>query len=106
MQALGAGLSNGVYSAVITIQALNARPQAINVPLTFIVGASPELRIARVSNAASGSAGLAPGTMASIGGTQLAPATQVAPFFPLPYPGWSLGDGQRHFGTALLGGSR
>jgi uncharacterized protein (TIGR03437 family) len=85
VQALGAGLSNGVYPAVITIQALNARPQAINVPVTFIVGASPELTITRVSNAASASAGLAPGTMASVGGTQLASATQLAPFFPLPY---------------------
>src|SRR4029077_9439598 len=60
VQALGAGLSNGVYPGVITNKALKPRPQAINVPFTFIVGASPELTITRVSNAASGSAGLAP----------------------------------------------
>ncbi len=85
LQAAGAGLSNGVYSAVITIQALNALPQAINIPVTFIVGASPDLKITSVSNGASAAAGLAPGTMALINGTQLSPATTPAPYFPLPY---------------------
>jgi uncharacterized protein (TIGR03437 family) len=85
IQAQGAGLSNGVYPAVITIQALSALPQVINVPVTFIVGASSDLKITSVSNAASAAAGLAPGTMALIGGTQLAPSTQAAQFFPLPY---------------------
>uniref|UniRef100_Q01UW2 Peptidase S8 and S53, subtilisin, kexin, sedolisin n=1 Tax=Solibacter usitatus (strain Ellin6076) TaxID=234267 RepID=Q01UW2_SOLUE len=85
VQGQGAGLSNGVYSAVITIQALSAIPQAITVPVTFIVGASADLTITSVANAASASAGLAPGTMALIGGTQLAPATFAAQYFPLPF---------------------
>ncbi len=85
LEARGAGLSNGIYSAVITIQALNAFPQAINVPVTFIVGASPDVTITAVSNAASPVAGLAPGTIALISGIQLAPATQGATYFPLPY---------------------
>jgi uncharacterized protein (TIGR03437 family) len=85
VQAQGAGLSNGVYPAVITIQALNAIPQAIMVPVTFIVGASTDLKITSVANAASASAGLAPGTMALIGGTQLSPSTQAAQYFPLPF---------------------
>jgi uncharacterized protein (TIGR03437 family) len=70
---------------VITIQALNAIPQAIMVPVTFIVGASTDLKITSVANAASASAGLAPGTMALIGGTQLSPSTEAAQYFPLPF---------------------
>ena len=85
IQAAGAGLSNGVYPAVITIQALNALPQAINIPVTFIVGASSDLKIASVANGASVGGGVAPGTMALINGTQLAPSANSAPYFPLPY---------------------
>ncbi len=38
IQASATGLSNGVYNAVVTIQAANAIPQIISVPVTFVVG--------------------------------------------------------------------
>jgi uncharacterized protein (TIGR03437 family) len=80
----GNGLSVGVYSAVITIQALNALPQSIDIPVTFIVGTAGDVKITSVVNGGSSNAGLAPGTMALINGTQLAPSTQSAVFLPLP----------------------
>jgi uncharacterized protein (TIGR03437 family) len=49
------------------------------------VGASSDLKIASVANGASVGGGVAPGTMALINGTQLAPSVNSASYFPLPY---------------------
>ena len=82
--ATAAGLSPGVYYATLVIQAADSAPQYINVPFTFVVGASTQVSIAGVSNVFSGSSSLASGMLASVYGTQLSPATQAAPKIPLP----------------------
>ncbi len=84
LQASGSGLVNGVYSATLVIQALNAIPQYINVPVVFVVGASSTTSIGAVTNAASFNNAIAPGALATIWGSQLAPATQQAGSLPLP----------------------
>jgi uncharacterized protein (TIGR03437 family) len=82
----GAGLSNGVYSAMLVIQAVNAIPQYINVPVTLVVGASSATQIGGVSNGASFQTVFAPGMVMSVFGSQLAPAgtAQSAGILPLP----------------------
>lgn len=73
IQAAAAGLSPGVYTAMVAIQASNTVPQAISVPVTLVVGASGTTSIAAVSNAGSfQSAVAAPGMLMTVFGTQLA----------------------------------
>ncbi|NDJ11560.1 MAG: peptidase S8 [Acidobacteriia bacterium] len=84
VQATSAGLSRGVYRAFITVQAANAFPQAINLPVTLVVGASPVLSIAGVSNAASFGPTGAPGGQMRVLGLNLAPSSAIANRFPLP----------------------
>ena len=73
IQAAGAGLSPGVYTAMVAIQAANSIPQAINVPVTLVVGASGTTTIAAVANAGSFQSGVAaPGMLMTVFGTQLA----------------------------------
>jgi uncharacterized protein (TIGR03437 family) len=80
-----AGLSNGVYNAVISFQAQDTVPQAIQVPVTLVVGASPSISINGIGNAASGSQSFAPGQLLAVYGSNLAAATQIAQIQPLPY---------------------
>lgn len=77
-------LANGVYSATLVIQALNALPQYISVPVVFVVGASSTTSIGAVTNAASFQNAVAPGALATVWGSQLAPAIQQAGSLPLP----------------------
>jgi uncharacterized protein (TIGR03437 family) len=77
-------LANGVYSATLVIQALNAIPQYVSVPVVFIVGASSTTNIGAVTNGASFNDALAPGALATVFGSQLAPSTQEAGSLPLP----------------------
>jgi uncharacterized protein (TIGR03437 family) len=79
-----AGLSNGVYQALIAVQATGAGPQSITVPVTFVVGASTDLSVNQASNAASYANVYAPGMALAVFGTNLAPATETYSFFPLP----------------------
>ena len=77
-------LTPGVYNATLIFQATGARPQVIEVPVVFIVGASSTASIAGVSNAASFQPIAAPGMILSVFGTGLAPSPQLASTLPLP----------------------
>jgi uncharacterized protein (TIGR03437 family) len=78
------GLVNGVYSATLVIQASNAIPQSIDVPVVLVVGLSPITSIAAVTNAASFQNAVAPGSLATVWGSALAPAAEQAGSLPLP----------------------
>ena len=85
IQASAAGLSPGVYNAVVSIQAVDALPQVIQIPVTFVVGGSSTTRISGVGNAWTGNTTAAPGMILSVYGTQLAnPVSQSATRLPLP----------------------
>ena len=123
--ASSAGLSKGVYNAVVSIQAADALPQIIEVPVTFTAGASATTAIMGLGNAASGAQVFAPGELIAIYGTNLAPATVSAARQPLPLtlsgvsvtvngvsaPLWFVSPGQINLqipyettaGTAVLG---
>ncbi len=79
-----AGLSPGAYVATVAIQAADALPQLIRVPVTLVVGSDPGIFIGGVSNAFSGVPAFAPGMLTSVYGTGLAPGTQQAGRLPLP----------------------
>jgi uncharacterized protein (TIGR03437 family) len=81
-----AGLSPGSYTALVSIAAVNAQPQVVNVPVVFTVGASTSLSIAGLVNNWSGGKSAAPGMIAAVFGTQLAPVgtALLAPGIPLP----------------------
>jgi len=86
LRASASGLENGVYFATLAIQAVNAMPQFINVPITFVVGASSSVQISGVLQGASFKPVSAPGMVLSVFGSNLAPAgtAQPAQFIPLP----------------------
>ena len=84
LQASSAALVNGVYNATLVIQAMNATPQYVSVPVVFMVGASSTTSIGAVTNAASFQNAVAPGALATVFGSQLAPSTQEAGSLPLP----------------------
>jgi uncharacterized protein (TIGR03437 family) len=69
---------------VLTIQSVDAIPQAINVPIAFVVGASPSIDIHGLSNAASFKTAFAPGMLMTVFGTNLASGTKLASILPLP----------------------
>jgi uncharacterized protein (TIGR03437 family) len=79
-----AGLSKGVYQALIAVQPTGVSPQSITVPVTFVVGASNDLSVDQASNAASYANVYVPGMALAVFGTNLAPATETYSFFPLP----------------------
>jgi uncharacterized protein (TIGR03437 family) len=79
-----AGLSNGVYQALIAIQPSGVSPQSITVPVTFVVGVSNDLSVDQASNAASYANVYVPGMALAVFGANLAPATETYSFFPLP----------------------
>jgi uncharacterized protein (TIGR03437 family) len=84
LQASGAGLSNGVYNAIVSIEASNTVPQSVQIPVSFVVGASSDLTITGIGNAASGVQGFAPGELVAVYGSGLAPTTAIAGIQPLP----------------------
>jgi uncharacterized protein (TIGR03437 family) len=79
-----AGLSNGVYNATISIQAQDVLPQSIQVPVTFVVGASSNLSIGGIANAGSFTHSYAPGQLIAVFGSNLVAAEQIAGIQPLP----------------------
>jgi uncharacterized protein (TIGR03437 family) len=79
-----AGLSNGVYQAVVTIVPDGASPQSISVPVTFVVGASNAISVDHASNAASSANVYSPGMMMAVIGSGLAPTPQQDSSLPLP----------------------
>ena len=85
LQASAAGLANGVYRAIVSLEASNAVPQALSVPVIMVVGGSSAMTIDGMGNNASGSAVFAPGMQAAVYGSQLAPALQAATRMPLPF---------------------
>jgi len=82
--ASGNGLASGVQYAWLVFQAANAVPQFIDVPVAFVLGASPGMSIAAVTSAASFQQSFAPGMLMSVFGNQLSDATQIASALPLP----------------------
>jgi uncharacterized protein (TIGR03437 family) len=83
VEADGTQLSTGAYNATLAIQAADALPQLIRVPVRFLVGAG-KISITGASNTFSGVSTFAPGMLTSVYGTGLAPASQEAPRVPLP----------------------
>lgn len=83
MTASAAGLSPGVYNATLLIQAADAVPQFLEVPVVFTVGSSGTT-IGGVTNGASFQQAFAPGMVLSVFGVQLAPSTQLVSSLPLP----------------------
>jgi len=84
LQASTNGLANGVYRAFVSIQAPNAVPQQISVPVTLLVGGSPAISIAGMRDNASGTEAFAPGMQVAVFGSGLAPVTQATSRLPLP----------------------
>jgi hypothetical protein len=79
-----AGLPNGVYRVFVTVQATNTQPQAVNIPVTLVIGASSTLSLSAVSNAASFGPAAAPGAQMRVIGLNLASSSLKAARFPLP----------------------
>jgi uncharacterized protein (TIGR03437 family) len=86
IHASAAGLAKGVYPAMLVIQAVDAAPQFIDVPVTLLVGDTSRILIGGVSNAASFQTAFAPGMLMGVYGSQLAPqgTAQLASTLPLP----------------------
>lgn len=68
-----AGLSAGVYSAILIFQSQNTAPQYVDEGVIFTIGASQSTKITAVANAASYQQSAAPGMYLSVFGTALAP---------------------------------
>ena len=79
-----AGLSRGAYTGLVTVQSNDTIPQAINVPVTYVVGTSQSTVIMAIANGASYAQAFAPGTLMTVFGTQLAATTASAGVLPLP----------------------
>jgi len=78
------GLANGVYTATIVLKGIGAVPQFLELPVTFVVGASTAIRVDAVTNAASFAQAVAPGMLAAVFGSQLSPSTAQNSTIPLP----------------------
>ncbi len=87
LTAVSSGLANGAYTATLVFQSVNTIPQFINVPVTFVIGASPFISIDGIANAASYELAAAPGMLMYVSGTGLAASSQlqIASNVPLPY---------------------
>lgn len=87
LTAASSGLANGAYTATLVFQSVNTLPQFINVPVTFVIGASPFISIDGIANAASYELAAAPGMLMYVSGTGLAASSQlqIASNVPLPY---------------------
>jgi uncharacterized protein (TIGR03437 family) len=80
----GTGLSRGAYTGIVTVQSADGIPQAISIPVAFVVGASQSTAITAVANGASYAQAFAPGTLMTVFGTQLSASTATAGVLPLP----------------------
>ena len=78
------GLSNGVYNAIVDIEAAGSVPRSVVIPVTYVVGASSALSVGGIANGASYGTAFAPGMFAAVFGTGLAPAIEQASGNPLP----------------------
>lgn len=78
------GLNPGVYRAAVAIEAQDAVPQFIGVPVVLTVGAVQGMTIGGVSNNASFTPALAPGMQAAVFGSNLAASGRSATMVPLP----------------------
>ncbi|MEO8369032.1 MAG: hypothetical protein ABI806_07535 [Candidatus Solibacter sp.] len=79
-----AGLSRGVYQAFVVVEAGGTLPQALQVPVTFVVGTSPTTTVTAIANGASYAQAFAPGMLLTVFGTQLSGVTRSATSLPLP----------------------
>jgi uncharacterized protein (TIGR03437 family) len=84
VQANGAGLSPGAYTATILV---TANQVLLPIPVTLTVTPSATMTIAGAANSFSGSTTLAPGAMATISGVAMAPDGDpvTSSRFPMPY---------------------
>jgi uncharacterized protein (TIGR03437 family) len=78
------GFGKGVYGATLILRGTNTVPQFLEVPVDLVVGESPAMRIDGVTNAASFQLAVAPGMLATVFGSQLAPEVRWPAVFPLP----------------------
>jgi len=85
LRASAAGLSNGVYDATVAVEVSGAEPELNLVRVVFVVGGSTTTVIDGVSNPAAPSAVFAPGMLASVYGSNLAPSASTAKYIPLPF---------------------
>jgi len=79
--AASAGLSKGVYRALVAITPDSGNPQSITVPVVFVVGASSAISVTQYSNAASYANAYAPGMAMAVFGTNLAPSPLVDDYY-------------------------
>ena len=88
LSASAAGLAQGVYSATLVVEAPQALPPRIDVPVQLAVGVAgstrPLFSTASVVNAASSVAQLAPGMLFTVYGQNLALSTELAAAVPMP----------------------
>jgi uncharacterized protein (TIGR03437 family) len=84
LTATATGQALGVYRATLIVEGSNSVPQFIEVPVSFTIGASPDIGIGGVANGASFLHNYAPGMALSVFGTGLAPAIQLDGLLPLP----------------------
>jgi uncharacterized protein (TIGR03437 family) len=125
LEALGDGMGKGVYYATLAVSASDALPQSIEIPIIFVIGASPDISISGMTNAASGDLTFAPGELVAVYGNGLASGIASAAIQPLPLtlagasatvngvaaPLWFVSPGQINLqipyetpaGTAVLG---
>jgi uncharacterized protein (TIGR03437 family) len=82
--ASAAGMESGVHTATLVFQSVNTIPQFVNVPITFVIGASNSISIDGVANGASFEQVFAPGMILDVFGKSLADSVESAPAVPLP----------------------
>lgn len=80
------GLSPGAYTAFLTFASTGATPQAETVAVTLTVGASSNISIAGVVNNFSGAQSAAPGMIAGVYGSGMAPPGTALAAQGLPLP--------------------
>ncbi|HWF09473.1 MAG TPA: protease pro-enzyme activation domain-containing protein [Bryobacteraceae bacterium] len=81
----GTGFENGVYRALITIEASGGAQQSVTVPVMYVLGGSGPSRITGVSNAISYKPVASPGEILAVFGSQLSDTVQQASTQPLPF---------------------
>lgn len=85
LTATNTGLEPGVYRANIVLQAANASPQMLTVPVMFVNGPGGGISISGVTNAESFQTAAAPGMIMAVFGSGLSSSAQAASTQPLPY---------------------
>jgi uncharacterized protein (TIGR03437 family) len=88
LAASGAGLAPGAYTTTLIIQSVNTIPQFVNVPITFVIGASSNINITNLGNGASFQQAFAPGMILTAFGNNLSnpPNTNLtSSTAPLPF---------------------